>query len=79
MYNDSKAHAEDRTYTTHWTWRCGAGAYTEPLPPYSTAPDIERHYTGYQKRQVNTSPATNLIYNGVPLVMVAQSLWQNNS
>ena len=56
--------AEENTHTINWMWKGIAGAYLEPSPLLSSLYDTGRYHAHYQRRKVNTSPATNpAIYN----------------
>ena len=69
------------TYITCWMLGSGAGAPIETSALPSIIFATERYFAGYQKRKVNTNPATNpLIYNDVQpasyaCAMLAQSLF----
>lgn len=53
--------AEDNTHTTHWAWERWAGAYKESVPLWANAFDVGRYSAGYQKRNLNTHPAKELV------------------
>lgn len=52
---------EDRTYISRWTQTCQVGGYLEPLPQQTTVHGRWRYSSCYQRRDVNTNPATNPI------------------
>lgn len=52
---------DNNIYTTHRTWRDGAGVYTEPSPQCSSVFDMEKSSASYQKRKTNPNLTTKLL------------------